>query len=110
MTTKARKPEAVAVDQAVVRLLDDRIRARTPGVIRTDEVYTVSEFRRRTKLGDYAWRQLRRELRVVEVGRKQFIIGADWLDYLTRKAQADDRDRQDDGDGEWRLTGGPPEA
>lgn len=60
--------------------------SRTPGVIRGDEAYTVAEFRRRTGLGDFAWRQLRHELRVVEVGKKRFVRGTDWLEFLARKA------------------------
>jgi hypothetical protein len=59
---------------------------RTPGVIRVDESYTVAEFRRRTGLGDYAWRQVRRELQVIEIGRKQFVRGADWLDLLAMRS------------------------
>lgn len=60
--------------------------SRTPGVIRADEAYSASEFRRRAGLGDYAWRQIRREMRVVEVGKKRFVLGADWLRYLSRIA------------------------
>lgn len=62
--------------------------ARTPGVIRAEESYTVAEFRRRTGLGDYAWRQVRRSLRVVEVGKKRYILGADWLALLSRIADS----------------------
>ena len=56
--------------------------ARTGG----DETYTVAEFRRRAGLGDYAWRQVRRQMRVIRVGRKRFVLGSDWLAYLTRVA------------------------
>lgn len=56
---------------------------RTPGVIRADEAYTVAEFRRRASLGDYAFRQLRQGgFRIIEIGRKRFVLGADWLEYL----------------------------
>lgn len=58
-----------------------------PGIIRADESYTVAEFRRRADLGDYAFRQLRAKgLRVVECGKKRFVRGADWLEFLDRQA------------------------
>ena len=60
--------------------------SRTPGVIRADEAYSVAEFRRRAGLGDYAWRQVRRQMRVVEVGKKRYVLGSDWLAYLSRIA------------------------
>jgi hypothetical protein len=60
--------------------------SRTPGVIRADEAYSAAEFRRRAGLGDYAWRQVRRQIRVVEVGKKRYVLGADWLAYLSRVA------------------------
>ena len=57
----------------------------SPSVIRSDEAYTVPEFRRRTDLGDYAWRQLRAELQI-SVGKKRYVRGCDWLAYLGRQA------------------------
>ncbi len=54
-----------------------------PGVIRADEVYTVSEFRKRSGLGDFAFRKVRQSgLRIVDVGKKRFILGTDWIKYL----------------------------
>jgi len=63
---------------------------KPPGVIRADEVYTINEFCRRSGLGDYAFRQARRDgLRVVEVGKKRFVRGADWLGYLDQIAASE---------------------
>lgn len=60
---------------------------RVPGVIDAAASYTLSEFRRRTGLGSYAFRQARAAgLRVVEVGRKRYVLGADWLRFLERQA------------------------
>ena len=73
--------------------------SRTPGVIRADEAYSVAEFRRRTGLGDYAWRQIRRKLRVVEVGRKRFILGGDWLAFLSRVTEDQDQEKARGGNG-----------
>ena len=53
-----------------------------PGVIRVDEAYTVPEFCKRAGVGDRVWRKLRREMRVIEVGKKRYVRGADWLAYL----------------------------
>jgi len=65
----------------------------TIGVIHRDEAYTVDEFRARTGLGYHAWRQLRPQLQV-EIGKKRFVRGADWLDYLARAAQNDEVKRR----------------
>ena len=63
------------------------------GVISKDEAYTVAEFRRRAGLGDYAFREVRRAgLRVVAVGKKRFVRGADWLEFLSRMAAEDTPD------------------
>jgi len=64
---------------------------RSPEVIRSDEAYTTRELRRRMGIGDYAWRGLRKELRIVEFGRKQFVLGRDVLRYLdSHEAQPDE--------------------
>ena len=64
-------------------------RGETPGVIRADESYTVAEFKRRSGLGDYAFREARRAgLRIVSVGKKRFVLGGDWLVFLERAAEA----------------------
>jgi hypothetical protein len=62
--------------------------SRTPGVIRADEAYTVAEFKLRTRLGDYAYRELRLAgFPVVRIGRKFFVLGADWIEWLKRKKE-----------------------
>lgn len=53
-----------------------------PGIIAADEAYTLTEFRRRTRLGERAWRAIRHRVRVCKVGRKMFVLGADWLAFL----------------------------
>lgn len=60
---------------------------RTPGVIRADEVYSAFELRRRIKLGDHIWRQVRRELPIINIGRKQYIIGSDFIEWLRAQKQ-----------------------
>ena len=56
-----------------------------PQVIRADEAYTVPEFRRRAGLGDYAFREVRRAgLRIIEIGKKRYVRGCDWLEFLAR--------------------------
>jgi hypothetical protein len=61
---------------------------RTPGVIRADEAYTVAEFRRRATLQRYALSQAQRAgLRIVAVGRKRYVLGADWLAFLAQQAE-----------------------
>ena len=60
---------------------------RTPGVIRHNEAYTVPEFRRRAGLGDYAFRAVRRDgLRVIEIRKKRYVRGCDWLAFLEEAA------------------------
>lgn len=51
-------------------------------VIRADESYTIEEFRRRTGIGDYKWRRLRKVLPCRVDGKKIWILGADWLKHL----------------------------
>jgi len=60
---------------------------RIPGVIRADESYTVDEFRLRAGLGDYTWRQVRKGLQVIKVGKKRYVRGSDWLAFLGRAAE-----------------------
>ncbi len=69
---------------------------KTPGVISRFESYTVAEFRRRTGLGDYAFRQCRKQgLRVVEVGKRRFIRGVDWHQFLAARAESTAPDRNE---------------
>jgi hypothetical protein len=61
-------------------------RPHTPGVIRADEAYTTREFCRRAGLGDYAFREARAAgLKVTEFGKKRYVLGADWLEFLKRQ-------------------------
>lgn len=56
---------------------------RTPGVIRADEAYTLTEFRKRTGLGSTAFRGARAAgLRVIALGRKRYVLGVDWIEFL----------------------------
>lgn len=60
--------------------------ATRPGVIRSDEVYTVREFKLRAGLGDFSYREIRAAgLRVRKVGRKLYVIGRDFLAFLDRQ-------------------------
>lgn len=62
---------------------------QTPGVIDAPAAYTVAEFRRRTGMAQYAFRQARANgLRVVAVGKKRYVLGADWLAFLAKQAQS----------------------
>jgi hypothetical protein len=56
----------------------------SPGVIRQDEVYTVAEFCRRMDIGNTSWRAVRNGLKVIHVGKKRYVRGIDWIDYLDR--------------------------
>jgi hypothetical protein len=51
-------------------------------------------------VGDYIYRQLRRDgLPIIEIGKKRYVLGADWLNYLARAAA--DSDCQVPKD--WRI-------
>jgi len=39
-------------------------------------------------LGDYAWRQVRKGLQVIKIGKKRFVRGCDWLAFLARTVEA----------------------
>lgn len=55
-------------------------------VIREDESYTIVEFCKRIGIGDYALRRYRREgLRIIAIGKKRFVLGKDWLEFLDLK-------------------------
>ncbi|MCH8047909.1 MAG: hypothetical protein IID44_29800 [Planctomycetes bacterium] len=50
------------------------------GVIEPGKLYLASEARRRLKLGDKAWKQLRADgLKVVRAGRNAYVLGDDLL-------------------------------
>lgn len=60
---------------------------RTPGIITADSALTVAEFRRRAGLQQHAFAQARKAgLRVIEIGRKRYVLGADWLRFLEAQA------------------------
>ena len=66
--------------------------SESPGVIRSDELYTLLEFERRTSIGEWGRRQLRRGgMPIISVAGKSFIRGADFLAAAERQL---DRDRQ----------------
>ncbi len=57
-----------------------------PGVIEPGRLYTVTEARRRLRLGDHAWRALKREgLHVRHRGRCVYVLADDLIAALTRE-------------------------
>jgi len=57
--------------------------------IRIDEVYTLTEFMRRTGLGKDGIRAARRKgLRICKCGRNHYVAGSEWLRFLS-SIQAD---------------------
>lgn len=57
-------------------------------VIRDNESYLVPDFRRKARLGLYAFRKAREAgLVVVEFGRKRYVRGCDWLEFLEKQAE-----------------------
>jgi len=54
-----------------------------PGIIDPDRLYTLSELKRRTKLGDWAIRKARKAgLRVRTIGNGRFVFGRDFHSYV----------------------------
>jgi hypothetical protein len=51
-------------------------------VISAVEAYSLTEFRRRAGLGQHAWRNVRDHIPVIEIGRKRYVKGSDFLAYL----------------------------
>jgi hypothetical protein len=65
------------------------IAAPRGGEVRADSVYALGDFQRLTGLGAKSIRKARSEgLIVTRVGRRSYVRGADWLDYLAVKAGA----------------------
>ena len=59
--------------------------------IRSDEVYTLSEFSRRAGLQRNGLRQAkRRGLQIRKCGRNRYVLGADWQEFLRQQPPADD--------------------
>lgn len=55
------------------------------GIISDSESYTVDEFRRRLNIGAKLWRKLQAQgLKVREAGRRRFVTGRDWHEFLLR--------------------------
>ncbi len=62
---------------------------KVPGTIDTNTAYTVDEFRRRCRLGDFSYSELRKlGLPVISINRKQFILGSDWIEFLKQQRSA----------------------
>lgn len=62
--------------------------------IRIDEVYTLTEFCRRTGLGRNGVRAARkRGLPVSQCGRNRYVAGADWAEFLRKAGKPTSADR-----------------
>lgn len=78
-----------------IRRSEERKQATKPaqsvdiGTIAGDSVFTLKEFSRRSGLGEWGMRQARRSgLRVLYVHGRGFVRGSDWLEYLSKAAEA----------------------
>jgi hypothetical protein len=57
-------------------------------VIRTDEMYLVDEARRRLRIGQWAWRQWRRDgLVVLRVSGRAFVMGSDLIEFIQQRSR-----------------------
>ena len=62
----------------------------TPGVISADELYTLSELKKRTRLGDWAIRQARKGgLRIRKIGNARFVLGHDFQTFVEEQGNDD---------------------
>lgn len=60
--------------------------------INAHEVYSLDEFKVRTRLGRHAFRQARNDgLKVIRIGGKTYVRGQSWLDYVAGKESTDIR-------------------
>jgi hypothetical protein len=65
------------------------IAAPSHAEIRSDAAYSLPDFQRITGLGAKAIRKARREgLTVTRCGRRSYILGQSWINYLADKAGA----------------------
>ncbi|MSR31274.1 MAG: hypothetical protein EXR99_07195 [Gemmataceae bacterium] len=65
------------------------------GVIRADELYTLSEFKRRLEFTNATLRSARRAgLRVYYAHKRGFVLGRDWIDYVIKSAGHPDGERR----------------
>ncbi len=57
--------------------------AQPPGVIEGGTIYTIAEVRSRLRLGDWAWRKLRRSgLPIHKFGKQSFVIGDELIEHF----------------------------
>lgn len=62
------------------------------GVIRRDELYTLSEFKLSLKVSDATLRSARRAgLRVYYMHKHAYIFGGDWIDYVRSDGRPNNR-------------------
>ena len=81
-TIEADKPKAKAKEKAQV------VPVGPLGAILTDASYPLAMFMGLTGLGVAGIRQARRDgLRILRVGRRKFVMGRDWADFLETIAQ-----------------------
>jgi hypothetical protein len=60
-----------------------------PGVILENGAYAISEFKKRTGLENAALRSARsRGLIIRQCGNRRFILGRDFLDFLSRESES----------------------
>ena len=60
--------------------------------IHPDTLYTLADFKNRTGLGEHAMRTARRRgLKVTYGGNRGFVLGADFIDYLTKSTPTTSR-------------------
>ncbi len=58
------------------------------GEISATAVYTLEEFKRRVGLAEWAFRECKRAgLKCIKIGRRKYIRGSDWLEFLDRQAE-----------------------
>ncbi len=59
-----------------------------PGVIAPNQLYTLAELKRRTKMGDWAIRKARKTgLRVRAVGNARFVFGHDFHAFVRKHGE-----------------------
>ena len=64
---------------------DAKAECAAPGVISPSDLYTVEEARCRLRIGQWAWRQWRRDgLCVLRVSGRAFVTGRALIEYLER--------------------------
>ena len=62
----------------------------TNGAIDSYQIYTLTEFKRRTGQGDAGMRAMRRQgLKTVTVGKRKYVCGGDFFDFLKSKEVQD---------------------